>query len=462
MGLSAAMAPTKLRRRGHDRGRVLVDLAVMLADGGEAISDLAVLRDQPTLFGEVASLATGVADTRSDRRRRARPDRGRRGLPLVRQAWAAGADPGFYVIDFDATLVNSHSEKEDAAPTYKRGFGFHPLMAYLDATGEALAAKLRPGNAGSNTAADHVEVLDLALAQLPVDPHEHEVIARTDSAALTHGFIDACRARWVRFAVGHDLTAPIRTACISVPNSWWVPAITADGTDERDDAEVAEITDLVDLSRWPDGTRAIVRREDPHPGAQLTFTDLDGHRFQVFITDLTDPDIAYLEALHRGRGRAEKRICDAKDTGLANLPSANFAINTAWVQLVLVAQDLLAWTKLLCLDGDLARAEPKRLRYCALPHRRDHRSQRPTHPAPHRRRLALDRPDRQRVHTSPRPRADLNTLRSPGNGTQRSNATEHAHRRPQPANSSRPHTITATRPTHPNQPRAKPPSRAAY
>jgi len=361
-GLSAAMAPTKQRRRGHDRGRVLVDLAVMLADGGEAISDLGVLRDQPTLFGEVASVPTAwraleaIDDTTLARIAVAR-------AAARRAAWAAGADPGFYVIDFDGTLVNSHSEKEQAAPTYKRGFGFHPLMAYLDATGAALAAKLRPGNAGSNTAADHVEVLDLALEQLPVDPHEHEIIARTDSAALTHGFIDACRARGVRFAVGHDLTAPVRTACISVPNSWWVPAITADGVDEREDAEVAEITALVDLSRWPDGTRAIARREDPHPGAQLTFTDFEGRRYQVFITDLDDPDIAYLEALHRGRGRAEKRICDAKDTGLENLPSAHFAINRAWVQLVLVAQDLLAWTKLLCLNGELARAEPKRLRY---------------------------------------------------------------------------------------------------
>jgi hypothetical protein len=364
-GLSAAMAPTKQRRRGHDRGQVLVDVAVMLADGGEAISDLAVLRDQPSLFGEVASLATAwrtleaVDDTALARIATARAQ-------ARAAAWAAGADPGFYVIDFDGTLVNSHSEKEGAAPNYKRGFGFHPLMAYLDATGEALAAKLRPGNAGSNTAADHVEVLDAALVQLPVDPNEREVIARTDSAALTHGFIDACRARDVRFAVGHDLTAPIRNACISVPNSWWVPAITANGVDERDGAEVAEITDLLDLSRWPDGTRAIARREDPHPGAQLTFTDYEGRRYQVFITDLDDPDVAYLEALHRGRGRAEKRICDAKDTGLANLPSKDFAINTAWVQLVLVAQDLLAWTKLLCLDGALARAEPKRLRYCLL------------------------------------------------------------------------------------------------
>jgi hypothetical protein len=362
-GLSAAMAPTKQRRRGHDRGRVLVDLAVMLADGGEAISDLAVLRDQPNLFGEVASLATAWRTLEAiDPETLARIAVAR--AAARRAAWAAGADPGFYVIDFDGTLVNSHSDKEHAAPNYKHGFGFHPLMAYLDATGEALAGLLRPGNAGSNTAADHVEVLDAALAQLPVDPHEREVIARTDSAALTHGFIDACRARGVRFAVGHDLTAPIRTACISAPNSWWRPAITADGVDERDDAQVAEITDLVDLSRWPTGTRAIVRREHPHPGAQLTFTDHEGRRYQVFITDLDNPDIAYLEALHRGRGRAEKHICDAKDTGLANLPSANFAINTVWVQLVLIAQDLLAWMKLLCLDGELAHAEPKRLRYC--------------------------------------------------------------------------------------------------
>ena len=84
---------------------------------------------------------------------------------------------------------------------------------------------------------------------------------------------------------------------------------------------MAEITDLLDLSGWPTGTRAIARREEPHPGAQLTFTDIDGHRFQVFITDLADPDIAYLEALHRGRGRTEQRIRDAKDTGLPNLPS---------------------------------------------------------------------------------------------------------------------------------------------
>jgi hypothetical protein len=364
-GLSAAMAPTKRRLRGHDRGQVLVDVATMIADGGEAISDLAVLRDQPSLFGEVASTPTAWRTLEAvDADTLAAIAQARAAARAA--AWTAGADPGFYVIDFDATLIGSHSDEQGAAPTYKRGFGFHPLLAILDGTGEALAGLLRPGNAASNTTADHVELLGLALAQLPVDPAKTEVIARADSAALTHGFVDACRAAGVRFAIGHDLTAPIRNACLSVPKRWWRPAVTADGNDERDGAEVAEITDLVDLSRWPTATRAIVRREEPHPGAQLTFTDVDGHRFQVFITDLDDPDIGYLEALHRGRGRAEKRICELKDTGLANLPSADFAINTAWMTTAFIAHDLLCWSRLLVLDADFARAEPKRLRYCLL------------------------------------------------------------------------------------------------
>jgi hypothetical protein len=364
-GMSAAMAPTKQRRGGHDRGQVLVDVAVTIAGGGETISELKVLRDQPSLFGKVASTPTAwraleaVNAAALDRIAEAR-------AAARARAWEAGRDPGFYVIDFDATLVIAHSEKERAAPNYKHTFGFHPLLAFLDATGEALAGILRPGNAGSNTAADHVELLGQALAQLPVDPDDVEVIARADSGALSHGFLNACRDANVRFSIGFDLTELVRIACLSVPKTRWRPAITADGTDTRDGADVAEITDLLDLSRWPDGTRAIARREEPHPGAQLTFTDVDGHRFQVFITDLADADIAYLEALQRGRGRAEKLICNLKDTGLGNLPSADFAINQAWLTTALIAHDLLAWTRMICLDGDLARAEPKKLRYCLL------------------------------------------------------------------------------------------------
>jgi len=364
-GVSAAMAPTKKRRRGHDRGEVLVDLAVAIADGATTITDLRVLANQPALFGEVASTATAwrtlaavddaalasIATARAEARR---------------VAWEAGMDPGFYVIDIDGTLVNSHSDKEGAAPTYKHGYGFYPLTAYLDATGEALAALLRPGNAGSGTAADHVEVLDAALYQLPVDPADTEVIVRADTAGCSHGFLDACRERGVRFVVGHNLTAEIAGVVLDVPERCWVPAITADGLDEREHAQVAEITEWVDVSGWPDGTRIIARREEPHPGAQLTFTDIDGHRYQVFVTDHPSGDVSFLEALYRGRGRCECAIRDAKDTGLANLPSANFAINQAWLAEVLIAGDLLAWTRGLCLDGELARAEPKRLRYTLL------------------------------------------------------------------------------------------------
>lgn len=363
--LSAAMAPTKQRRSGHDRGRVLSDLAVMIADGGTRISDLAVLRDQPRLFDTVASTPTAwrTLEAIDDR---VLPEIAAARAAARAEAWRRGADPGFYVIDLDATLVDSHSDKQGAAPTYKRGFGFHPLLAYLDATGEALAGLLRSGNAGSSTAADHVEVLEAALFQLPVDPAEVEVIARADSAGCSHGFLDACRQRHVRFIVGHQLTAQVATVLAALPERRWRPAITADGADERDLGEVAEITDLVDLSGWPPGCRMIARREQPHPGAQLTFTDVDGHRFGVCLTDLPDEDTAYLEALYRGRGRAEQRIRDAKDTGLANLPSASFEINQAWLTTVLIAQDLLAWTRKLVLDGELARAEPRRLRYCLL------------------------------------------------------------------------------------------------
>jgi hypothetical protein len=229
-----------------------------------------------------------------------------------------------------------------------------------------LAGLLRPGNAGSGTAEDYIVVLDASLTQLPISPQDHEIVARADSAGCSHDFLNACQARNLRFCVGHPLTETMAQAVISLRDRAWTPATTADGSDLREGAEVAEITDLIDLSGWPPGTRAIARREDPHPGAQLTFTDVDGHRYQAFLTDLTDGDISYLEGIYRGRGRAECYIRDGKDTGLANLPSADFAINQAWLTIVLIADDLLAQLRGLCLEGELAQAEPKRLRYCLL------------------------------------------------------------------------------------------------
>lgn len=364
-GLSAAMAPTKQRRRGHDRGRVLSDLAVVVADGATAISDLRVLADQPELFGAVASVPTAWrALAAVDEAALARIAAARAQARAA--AWAAGLDPGFYVIDIDGVLVDAGSEKAHAAPTYKHGFGFYPLLAYLDATGEALAGLLRPGNAGSGTATDHLTVLDAALARLPVDPAQGEVIVRTDSGGTSHGLAAGCRERNVRFIGGVPLRAPLAEVVLTLPGSRWQPTISADGTDWREGGEVAEITDDIGLGAWPAGTRMLVRREQPHPGAQLRFTDLDGYRYQLFITDLPDPDLAYLEALYRGRGRVECRIRDAKDTGLANLPSHDFAINNAWLSVQMIASDLLAWLKGLCLDGELAHAEPKRLRYTLL------------------------------------------------------------------------------------------------
>lgn len=363
--LSSAMAPTKRRRRGHDRGEVLVDLAVALADGARSIADIRVLADQPQLFGEVASAPTvwrtleAIDDDALERIAVARAQARKR-------AWAEGMDPDFYVIDIDGSLVDSHSEKEEAAPNYKHGFGFYPLVAYLDATGESLAGLLRPGNAGSGTAVDHIKVLDDALFQLPVDPKATEVIVRTDTAGCSHDFVDAARTRGVNVICGHSLTTELAKVILGIPKNRWQTTISADGTDEREVGQVAEITDSVDLSAWPERTRMLVRKEEPHPGAQLTFTDVDGHRYQVFITDHPSKDIAFLEALYRGRGRCECAIRDAKDTGLAHFPSQRFAINQAWLTVVLMAGDLLAWTKALCLEGDLARAEPKRLRYTLL------------------------------------------------------------------------------------------------
>lgn len=371
-GLSEALAPTKQRRRGHDRGRVLTDLAVAIADGATSISDLRVLADQPDLFGTVASVPTAWRALEAvDEVTLARIARAR--AAARKQAWAAGMDPGFYVIDIDGVLIDTDSVKEHTAANYKHRWGFYPLLASLDATGEALAVLLRPGNAGSGTTSDHVTVLDAALAQLPLDPAKlpvaRQLIVRTDAGGTSQGLAAHCRERKVRFIGGIPLRPTVAAVIVNLPASAWQQAISADGSRLRETGEVAEITDLVPaelLAGWPVGTRMLVRREQPHPGAQLRFTDEDGYRFQVLVTDLPDSDLPFLEALYRGRGRMECRIRDAKDTGLANLPSHSFAINTAWLALQMIATDLLAWLRHLCLDGELAKAEPRRLRYTLL------------------------------------------------------------------------------------------------
>ena len=372
--MSAAMSPIVMRRRRRDPGVALAHVALLLADGGDCLSDLAVLRDEPDLFGTVASDSTALRALESGWAAEAIIDARR----VAREAaWAAGAAPGTVTLDIDATLLAAHSDKEDAAPTYKGGFGFHPLCCFLDETDEALAGTLRSGNAGANNAQDHIEVLRAAISQLPAAwraGHElgddndlvvHPVCVRADSAGATHDLVDELTERNCEFSIGFQIDQKVRDALLLAQEEDWVPAIDLDGT-IRDGAFVIELTDVIDLEGWGEGIRCFSRRERPHPGAQLTLFDVqEGMRHQCFITN-SQGEAADLELRHRGHARVEDRIRDAKATGMRNLPFRDVVPNNAWFQLVLCAMDLIAWTKGLCLDGALAIAEPKRLRYAFL------------------------------------------------------------------------------------------------
>ncbi len=365
----------------HLPGQVLADLAVAIADGADSISDLQALRDQPDLHGAVASAPTAwrVLDRVSEAH-----------LPLLRAgrakaraaAWAAGAAPDLseeLLLDIDATILIAHSEKELAAPTWKRTFGFHPVVCYLDrpeiSSGEALAGIVRAGNAGSNTAADHILVLDLALANLPVaarprpgDPSGPRLVMRADAAGATHAFADACRARGVGFSFGFPIDDTVRQAVKALPEGAWAEAVEADD-DIRDGAWVAEITHLVDLSAWPGGCRLVVRKERPHPGASLSLFDtIEGLRHTAFITDTAGRSVPALELRHRQHARVEDRIRQAKAAGLRNLPCRAAPENHAWLECVLAAADLVAWSKLICFadQPDLARCEIATFRYRIL------------------------------------------------------------------------------------------------
>lgn len=390
--LDAALVDTYRGRPVHPPGRVFTDLAVAVADGADCVSGIAVLADRAELFGPVASMPTTWRVLDRIDEEHLEGVRAARAAARAR-AWAAGAGPdlsGELVIDFDATITIAHSEKENAAATWKRTFGFHPLLAFLDrpevAGGEALAGLLRPGNAGSNTAADHITVLDQALSSLPEQARPRpgdtagswdgpRLLARSDSAGATHGFAAACVARGVGFSFGFPVDARIQAIVDLIPEDCWAPAIeTEHGQDGevRDGAWVAEATGMIDLSSWPEGSRLILRKERPHPGAQLTFTDVDGHRVTAFLTNTPTGQVpgqaAGLELRHRQHARVEDRIRQAKATGLRNFPCRAWKQNNAWLQVVLTATDLITWTKLIAFADQpaLAKAEIAAFRYRVL------------------------------------------------------------------------------------------------
>jgi hypothetical protein len=376
-GLSAALARRGFSP-GHARGQVWVDVAVMLTAGGEAIADIDTLRHQPDLWGPVASAptvwrtmdeATPAALARVEKAR----SQARRHvwglLPTLPASKVAGTDLAeMVVLDVDATLVAAHSEKDRARATFKGGFGFHPIGVWCDNTTELLAVTLRPGNAGSNHAGDHIDVLRRAVDQIPA-AHRRRLLIRADGAGATHELLDwlteqgQLRGRRLEYSVGFPTKNTALTSAITaIPERAWTPAVAADG-EVRDGADVAEATGLLDLRRWPTGMRVIVRRERPHPGAQLSLLEeADGWRYQAFATNTRVGQLAFLEARHRAHARVEDRIKAAKDSGLGRFPSREYAINQAWLKIVAVAADLTAWLRLLALDGDLAATEPKGLR----------------------------------------------------------------------------------------------------
>jgi hypothetical protein len=392
-GLSRALA-----RRGfvpvHDRGRVLVDTAVLIADGGRVLSDLAMLRDQSQLYGPVASDATlwraldeiGELQRRKIARARAKTREHVWSLITKRHGQippsrVADGDLGCtIVIRMDASLVIAHSDKQLAAGTYKGSWGHHPLMAWCDNTGESLALLLRTGSAGSNTTADHLDVLEEAITQLPAQ-YRRDLLITVDGAGASHGLVEhisALNARpgyRVHYSIGWELGARERTAIGWVPAFAWGAVLDRDGTPrDLDEAGVVELTALLrqgpdgdQLANWPQDLRIICRREKPHPGAQLSlFEAADGWRYQLLATNTPATTAQFLEARHRPHARVEDTIRTGKHTGLGHLPSTSIEINRAWCVAATIAADLLCWLRLLCLDGPLAKAEPKTLRYRLL------------------------------------------------------------------------------------------------
>jgi len=417
-GLSGALASRRLLV--HDRGRVLTDLACAIADGAEVISDFRVMADQGELFGLVASVPTcwralseiAAGGSRPLARVTAAVNASRR------RAWAAavarhGALPGVRVADkvlqgvtcirLDASVVTAHSDKELAEPNFK-GFGHHPLLAYCDNTGEPLAGKLRKGSAGSNTVADHLEVLAAAITALP-PAFRRRLMVTCDGAGASHGLIERLDTLATRpghhlvYSIGWELGERERAAITAVPAGAWQIAIGPGGeVRERraDDAcadrgwghrrcwiEEAHVTELTALLRtgragdqldgWPASMRVFARRERPHPGAQLSlFETADGWRYSLWVTNLPErtsgwrSQLAYIDAAHRVHARVEDCVRTGKDTGIGKLPSCSFTLNQAWLAAALIAATLLAWLRLLALDGNLAKAEPKTLRYRLL------------------------------------------------------------------------------------------------
>ncbi|MGB9034948.1 MAG: IS1380 family transposase [Paeniglutamicibacter sp.] len=358
----------------HRPGRIIGSLALMLAGGGEHVSDLDVLRNSPGLFGAVPSNATvsrfvaRAADqpeafshgfTTLSRRLRSRiwEAAGKRNPSVL----ATLLDP--LTIDLDATLVTTHSDKEGSAGTYKGGYGFSPMIASIDygkdnGTGEILAAMLRPGNKGANSAADHIRVLDDALSQLPDSMHDEHgnldtkrILIRTDSAGASREFLRHLHSLGLQFSTSFALPVPNERFIHWINNKdHWELALDQHGN-ERHDAWVIDATKVIELKDYPQNTRLYLRAEPLHPGAKASLFDVDGHRVTAFLTNAPRYNVAFLDARHRARARCENRIKTLKNAGLGKLPFTAFEANQLWCDLAVLAVNLVSWMQLTILPA---------------------------------------------------------------------------------------------------------------
>lgn len=377
---------------GHDRGQVLTDTAVAMVMGAVSVGGAAgTLGQCRAALGQVASAPTiwraitevdgqaleTIAAVRAVHRRRIwqrladRPE----GFPWIEVAGRVWAD--WIVIDVDASLVETHSDKEGSAPTYKRHvYGLHPLLVTCANTGECLVAQLRAGNAGSNTVCDHVQALTAAIAQIP-EEHRQRIIFRADGAGATKGLLEWIVAEaanhgytWY-YSVGFDVTEPVRQAITEVPDRIWAAALTPDNRIRRD-AHVTEITGVLTLADgWPDGIRIMARTEPLHPRNRKQASPIErerGQRFQATATNLPGNHYPKLDAFHRNHAGVESIIKQGKDLGLRRMPGHAFAFNQTWCTLVALATDLVSWLRLLALDHHetLGKATPALLRALIL------------------------------------------------------------------------------------------------
>jgi hypothetical protein len=397
-GLTGALGPALGRPERFplvDRGIALVSMAVAIALGATSMNDIALLAHLEPVLGAAPSDTTvrrtlDLADERTlGKIAKARAAVRAHVWSLIAATpagfpWLTIAGKllaGWLVIDLDGTLITARSDKEGAAPTFKKGYGFHPLGAWLANTLESLAMLLRPGNAGSNTFADHAMVLSAAIGQIPARMRGR-LLVRVDGAGASHELIShllslTTARRTVLFTCGWAITGSDEQAIANLPAAAWQAGLNQDGT-AQDDKHVAEITHLTSRAAgWPAGLRWIVRRARPsrRQAKNLTaFEKTTGWRYSIIVTSIPGTGITgvpgthhpqFIDVLHREHAVVEDGVRAGKGMGLRNLPSKTWQVNCGWVLAANIAADLSAWCRLLGLydQDNLNDAEPDTLRY---------------------------------------------------------------------------------------------------